>query len=332
MRLCIACHASLDDDAISRTEPGLLRFCPNSHASPVVCQDCVGLTPAHFGLGEFRCPDCQSVMESSPAGEAEVASYTCDFCLQQQPELQVFQCRTGRCRGMVICRDCFRSYDEPDLHCPHCSAFLQDSGGVPTQHAVRPDRILLGRSVPPSEGCVQTRLQCSAAATATACNWAAETSLTTDDAMHLFLMSPVKAASREAVVYRASYEAARARLGGNGQDAEVRAEMRSTPRGEAAHRAAFGTRGEPEFPADVAHHYVLAPTDEHIRLAMANKCTVLLGTDRHWLVLYGCEIDAENRVRTVHIFDPLGGERSQQPWEALRGLVLEAYVVGLRAF
>ncbi|RSS81849.1 hypothetical protein [Streptomyces sp. WAC06614] len=336
MHQCVACLTWLSEDDIRRTDFDTLRFCPHGDTAVLVCPACLRLTPSHFGLTEFHCPGCDAVMDSStvvrrspPTDPDGAAAYVCDFCLNPRPEQDVFHCPDRSCRGMVICTDCFRCYDEPDLQCPHCTRFLQDTHGVAARHVRRADRRLLGQETPPSEGCTQVQMQCYAAATATACNWATGTRLTSDDAMHLFMMSPVKGTSEPALAYRSAFAAARARVGEDASEAEVLADMRSTPRGEAAYRAALGAPGEPEFPGDVPHLYLTGLTDDHLRLAMVNKCTVMLAAENHWIVIYGCEVDAADDVRIVHTYDPLGGERLQQQWEALRSVGREAYVVGM---
>ncbi|MFF4369309.1 hypothetical protein [Streptomyces sp. NPDC001594] len=353
---CERCGSVLEDRAGNRATPayadGLPRRCHDCgvpHADkvtffcrrrlhPVVfCRACRD----RYGAAVL-CPSCGVVLEEDGGGpelvtgagdgpgDATRSACFCAVCDEGHPEAEVFRCPSADCGGATVCRSCYAAYGGGEVRCCHCRSLLVDSAGAETRHVRPAGHALVGMGDIPSEGRVQEGMQCYAAAAATACNWATGTDLTTDDAMHLFLMS-YKAVGEAAGDYRTAYSEAQRMLGyTDAPISEVHAEMRRTPDGESALRAAVRMIGEPEFPEGVAHLYVPRVTSEHLKAAFAAGCTVMVATDHHWLVAYACEVDPAGDVAMVHAYDPGNGSRGIGPWSGA-WQDYEGYVVGRSA-
>ncbi|RSS79385.1 hypothetical protein [Streptomyces sp. WAC06614] len=248
------------------------------------------------------------------------------FSMHHHEAGALFKCPKD-CTAFVLCKKCFASYRVGEFLCLRCEAALEDNEGVPAKtlrtHA------LIGMEAVPSPGCPQEGKQCYAAATATACNWAVGTELTTDEAMHLYLMSE-QAAGEVVEVYRTAYAAAEERVGAHSPVAEVHAAMPRVTGGATALHLAVCAYGVPVFPEGVVHQYLPRLSGEVLKAAFDGRCTVMLasGSGLHWVVCYAAEIDTAGDVVVLHGFDPYTGEHYATEWCEELGMSCEGYVVG----
>lgn len=203
---------------------------------------------------------------------------------------------------------------------------MQDENGVVPHRSVPEASVLIGREVPSSAGCLQQGMQCYAAAMATACNWASGISLTTDEAMHLFLTSP-NGTTDAAAAYRTAFLETTRMLDSDGGDVTFIHEVMSVQHGHVL-EAARGSEGEPIFPDGLAHSYHSRITGELLKGALHQGGVVMLASHRHWTVVYGCEVGSDGRVTFVYEFDPMNNTYLPASWNGSREGVVPGYVVG----
>ncbi|RSS78236.1 hypothetical protein EF918_21730 [Streptomyces sp. WAC06614] len=306
---------------------GLCGFCGSEEREGIECPWCEQhlVVPDGFALGlppaGVPGTDTDADTDTDGGGHAPLpaarndpaVTHACTWCFETFDSPQLLRCPVHA--DVAVCKGCFTESRLAQAECPYadCGVLLDDEGAM-ARRATPAGHLVLGRTTPPSDGRVQRGHQCYAAATATACNWAAGTALTTDDAMHLFLMSD-KATTTVATGYRAAYEAARRKIGGDPDGARVRKVMERAG-GLGALNAAVNALGEPEFPVEVPWLYRPALTDGDLKKAMEAQCTVMVAGSMHWTVVYGCEVDPDGHVTVVYEFDPQTGRHSPAAWDA----------------
>ncbi|RSS78655.1 hypothetical protein [Streptomyces sp. WAC06614] len=302
--------------------------CPDGCAGAAVCQGCA----QEFGCA-VRC-DCGKLLDGADgaAGATGAAPLRCtvcceDFSGEDYGAGRLFACPRG-CNDEVMCRGCFSGYRAGWFPCSRCEEVLTDCHGAPAT-VVREDRFV-GMAAPPGPGRQQQGMQCYAAAVATACAWALGVDLTTDEAMHLYLMSDQAARDGDTVdAYRAAYLTATELVVAGAGVARVHEAMRKRVEGgEAALRAAVNAYGCPVFPEGTAHFYVPRLSGDHIEQALAQGCVVMMGIGLHWIVVHGCEVDAAGRVVAVHTYNPSRRNYGPDLWLAAHEGAFEGYVVG----
>lgn len=301
-----------------------LAWCTRGCTSHPWCLDCLGShTPP-------RClePGCDGTMV---AWDTIQGSITWDFCpvcstaywAGDYDAMAIFRC-PSECRGVILCKSCFHDYDGQEFRCPRCAMILSDRSGAlaQTERDAGAGTMRVGWASAPPSGQAQRGNQCYAAAVATACNWVNATELTTDEAMHLYLVSE-KATCEVAPVYREAYDATKSRLGAGAGVRDVQRGMADAVLHEA--RQAFGV---PEFPLDVPHVYVPRITTETLTTAFGQNLPVMWAMGTHWQVAYGAEVSSDGFVLALHSFDVTYGTEGRTPWSPSDEGRYEGYVVG----
>ncbi|RSS79386.1 hypothetical protein [Streptomyces sp. WAC06614] len=291
------------------------------------CDDGIVFCAEHYPEAgtDFSCNRCGAVWNTDTAGSDEGPAVVCIACELACEEPDTFRCPTAGCpTAMTACRACVDQAGG-QVQCT-CGGFLR-SGQEEARRVLPPGHTLIGWDGPPSPGRPQTGMQCYAAATATACDWATGGSvqLTTDEAMHLYLSSD-RAVGTVAEGYRAAF----AEEGGRRPQAtvtEVQAAMKRTENGILALVRAMNAMGAPEFPDTVARQYLADITGADLKQALAAGRPVMLARPMHWLVIYACEVDTAGEVAVVHWYDPSDGLCTSEPWDRVPG-PREGYAVG----